>query len=144
MLARLVEYACRRGLVLLAEVHDGKTWCTVALAEYAAGDDAETCELGLVVADAWQRLGLGRVLIGILMQRARDARWVRIVADVLRDNEAMLALGCAHDFAVASSPYGATMLRLERDLRSLVPSHGLSSSAGGMAQAGLTAAFAAS
>ncbi len=93
MLARLTGYADRRALVLLAEVHDGKTWCTVALAEHAAGDDDGTCELALVVADAWQRLGLGRTLMGMLIQRARDARWVRVVADVLRDNEAMLAVG---------------------------------------------------
>ena len=144
MLARLTEYVDRRGLVLLAEVREGKTWRTVALAEHAAGDDDATCELALVVADAWQRLGLGRALMGMLMQRARDARWVRIVADVLPENEAMLALGCAYGFAVARSPYGSTMLRLERDLRSLLPIDGVCISAGGVAQAGLTAAFAAS
>jgi acetyltransferase len=144
MLKRLTEYADRRGVVLLAEAHDGKTWRTVALADYAAGDDAGTCELALVVADAWQRLGLGRTLMGMLMQRARDAHWVRIVADVLRDNEAMLALGCAYDFAVARSPYGSTMLRLECELRSRLPAAGARISAGNVAQAGLTAAFAAS
>jgi GNAT superfamily N-acetyltransferase len=144
MLTRLTEYADRRGLVLLAEVHDGKTWCTVALAEHAAGDDDGTCELALVVADAWQRVGLGHGLMGMLIQQARDARWVRIVADVLRDNEGMLALGCAHEFAVARSPHGSTMLRLERELRSLPPTDGARVSAGDAARAGLTAAFAAS
>jgi acetyltransferase len=144
MLTRLTECADRRRLVLLAEVRDGKTWGTVALAEHAAGDDDGTCELALVVADAWQRLGLGSALMGMLLQCARDGRWLRIVADVQRDNEAMLALGCAYDFAVARSPYGSTMLRLERDLRSLLPTDEVCISAGDVAQAGLTAAFAAS
>jgi acetyltransferase len=144
MLTRLTEYADRRGMVLLAEVYDGKTWCTVALAEYAAGDDPGTCELALVVADAWTRLGLGRALMEMLIQRARDARWARIVADVLRNNEAMLALACAYDFAVARSPYGSTMLRLERRLRGLQLTDGACISAGNVHRTGLTAAFAVS
>jgi GNAT superfamily N-acetyltransferase len=144
MLKRLTEYADRRGLVLLAEVHDGRTWCIVALAEHAAGDDDGTCELALVVADAWQRVGLGHGLMGLLIQKAREARWVRIVADVLRENEAMLALGRAHDFALARSPHGSTMLRIERELRRLLPIDGARVSAGDVARAGLTAAFAAS
>lgn len=144
MLTRLTEYVDRRGLVLLAEVQEGKTWRTVALAEHAADDDDGTCQLALAVADAWQRLGLGRALMGMLIQRARDARCVRIVADVLYENEPMLALGRACGFAVARSPYGSTMLRLERDLRSLLPIDGVCISAGDVAQAGSTAAFAAS
>jgi GNAT superfamily N-acetyltransferase len=143
MLAHLTRHADRRGLVLLAEVHDRETWCTVALAEYAASHDAGTCELALVVADAWQGLGLGRALMGVLIQRARDAHWVRIVADVLRDNEAMLALGCASDFAIARSPYGSSMLRLERNLRSVPPTDAACALARDAAQAALTAAFAA-
>jgi len=139
-LARLAGSADRCGPALLAETHDGEARCVVALAQCAAGDDAGTCELALVVADAWQRLGLGRALMGILIQRARDARRMRVVADVLRDNGAMLALGRAHDFAVAGSPHGSTMVRLERDLGidrgGILP--------GRMARPVPTAAFAAS
>lgn len=116
-LARFTESA-GRGSVLLAEAHDGKTWCMVALAQYAlcdGGDD--TCEIALVVADEWQQRGLGRALTEILVQSARDARCVRAVADVLCDNEAMLALGRACDFTLERSPFDATMVRLARDLR---------------------------
>src|SRR5262249_29262779 len=84
-------------------------------------DDDGTGELALVVADAWQRLGLGRVLMEMLIQLARDARCRRAVVDVLCYNEAMLALGRAYDFAVVRSPYDATMLRLERDLQDVPP-----------------------
>ena len=120
MLARLTE-STGRGHVLLAEAHDGETWCMVAMAQYALGDDEGTCELALVVADAWQGVGLGRALVEVLIQSARHAGFVRAIADVLRDNEAMLALGRAYDFTVVRSPYGATMLRLERDLQDVLP-----------------------
>lgn len=143
MLTRLTAPADRHRLVLLAEALDGKTWRTVALAEHAAGDDDGTCELALVVADAWQSVGLGGGLMGLLIQRAREARWTRIVADVLRENEPMLALGCAYGFAVARSPYGATMLRLERELRSFLPTDAARIPAGDAARSGLAAAFAA-
>lgn len=121
MLARLTESAGRRGRVLLAEAHDGETWGMVALAQYALGDDDGTCDLALVVADAWQGLGLGRALMEMLIQSARDARCVRVVADVLRENKAMLTLGLACDFAVARSPHDLTMHRLVRDLQGLLP-----------------------
>lgn len=121
MLARITDSA-GRGRVLIAEAHDGETGCMVAMAQYApSDDDGGTCELALVVADAWQRLGLGHSLLEMLIQSARDARYVRAVADVLHDNEAMLALGRAYDFTVVRSPYGATMLRLERDLQDVMP-----------------------
>ena len=84
-------------------------------------DDGGTCELALVVADAWQRLGLGHSLLEMLIQSARDARYVRAVADVLHDNEAMLALGRAYNFSAVRSPYDATMLRLVRDLQRVAP-----------------------
>jgi len=120
-LARLTESTSRRDRVLLAEAHDGEEWCMVALAQYALGDDVETRDLALVVADAWQGRGIGRALMGMLIQSAHDAGCARVVADVLRDNQAMLALGLAYDFTVARSPHDSTMLRLVRDLRRLLP-----------------------
>jgi len=120
-LARLTESTVRRDRVLLAEAHDGKKWCMVALAQYALGEDAGTRDLALVVADAWQGQGLGRALMGMLIQSAHDACCARVVADVLRGNEVMLALGLAFDFTVVRSPHDSTMLRLVRDLRSTLP-----------------------
>jgi acetyltransferase len=121
VLARLSEPADERERVFLVEAHDGESRSMVALAQYAPADDDATCDLALVVTDAWQGLGLGRALMGMLIRSARDARCARAVADILRDNEAMLALGRACDFTVARSPPGSTMLRLVRDLQGVLP-----------------------
>lgn len=142
-LARLTGSAGQRGPVLVAEADDGGTSCLVALAEYAVGEDDGTCELAFVVADAWQRLGLGHALMEMLIRSASDARYVRAVADVLHDNEAMVALARAWGFAFASSPHGATMLRLVRDLQAPLRCGGVRTAAGGAPQTGFAPAFAA-
>ena len=112
--AALARLTSGRGSVFVAETVDG---CIVALAEYAAGDDAGTCEVALVVADAWQGRGLGGLLMDWLLQAARAAGIERAVVDVLCGNDAMLALARRYDFAAARSPYDSTMQRLELDLR---------------------------
>jgi acetyltransferase len=142
MLARLTEPADQRERVFLVEAPDGESRSVVALAQYAPGDDDATCDLALVVADAWQGLGLGSALIGMLIRSARNARCARAVADVLRDNEAMLALGRACGFAVARSPHGSTMLRLVRDLQGVLPTDRAWMSAAIAPQARPAAAFA--
>lgn len=123
MLARLTASAGRLERVLLAEAHDGEAWSMVALAQYAPGDDAGTCDLALVVADASQGLGLGRALLGLLIRSVRDEGCARAVVDVLRGNDVMLALARACGFSPAPSPHGSTVLRLVRDLQA-APSAG--------------------
>lgn len=100
-----------------AFVAETETGGIVALAEYAPGDDPGTCELALVVADAWQGQGLGRALMDRLLESAREARIERAVLDVMHDNGAMLALARARDFAAARSPHGRTMQRLVLELQ---------------------------
>lgn len=143
MLARLTASVGQRGLVLLAEAHDGEAWSTVALAQYAPGEDDGTCDLALVVADAWQGLRLGRALMGLLTRSARDEGCARAVVDVLWGNEAMLALARACDFAAARSPHGSTVLRLVRDLQGVPSADQAWTYAGGAPRARPAAAFAA-
>ncbi len=142
MLAYITGSNGRCGRGWLAEAHESETWCMVARAQRALGED-DGCELALVVADAWQRLGLGHALMEMLIQSAHEACYLRTVADVLRDNAAMLALGRAYDFVVAPSPHGATMFRLVRSPRPSANPWGLVFRRN-TPRAGLAAAFAAS
>jgi GNAT superfamily N-acetyltransferase len=52
----------------------------------------EEAEPAIVVADAWQRKGLGRRLLALLRERARDEGITRFVAPVLAENGAAIAL----------------------------------------------------
>jgi GNAT superfamily N-acetyltransferase len=114
MLKRLTEVDGRRDRVLVALARDDRGERVIALAQYAA--DGERCDLALVTADAWQRLGLGRLLMDMLIETAHDVGFARAEADVLRGNDALLGLARAFGFSVKHSPFEATMLRIVREL----------------------------
>lgn len=88
MARHLADAHERNRLALAAEVDSE----VVAVARYEPTDDSDVVELALVVADAWQNRGLGRILLrGIL--RAAGANGIHgFRADVLAENRRMLRL----------------------------------------------------
>jgi acetyltransferase len=120
MLTRLTQVDGRRDRVLIALAGDDAGSQIVAIAQHAAEDDWR-CELALVIADEWQELGLGRLLLDMLIENAREAGFARVGGDVLRSNDAILGLARAFGFAVTRSPHDATMVRITRDLDSSSP-----------------------
>ena len=112
MLERLTTGGGGRAFVALFN-DDGEDH-VVAIAEFAGHDEGEKCDVALVVADDWQGLGLGSLLMEMLVDTAREAGFRRAEADVLRGNESMLSLARASGFDVRRSPIDATMLRIVR------------------------------
>lgn len=64
----------------------------VGVAEYVRGEDFESAELAVAVADDWQRHGVGVALAQGVAERALAAGIRRLTATLLRDNLAALAL----------------------------------------------------
>ena len=62
-------------------------------------DDPETAELGIVVADAWQQRGVGRLLLARIVDAASERGIRRIRAQVMADNRQIL--GLLKDYLVA-------------------------------------------
>ena len=63
----------------------------LAVARYVrSGEDPRTAEVAVAVTDAWQRRGLGTLLLHDLTARAREAGVERFSASVLAENETML------------------------------------------------------
>ena len=79
---------------------DADARSVVGEARYAL--DGITCEFALSVADPWRRKGLGTLLIGII-EGAKLLGAHYLVGDVLRSNQAMLALAHKLGFAVTRS-----------------------------------------
>ncbi len=75
-------------LALVAEVDAA----LVAVARYERTKDWDVVELALVVLDAWQNRGLGRILLRETMRAAESNGIHRFRADVLAENRRMLRL----------------------------------------------------
>ena len=97
MLARFIQPDYDRELALVA-LHQDEF---IAVGRYAANPDGMTAEFALVVADAWQRKGLGRMLLEKLVEEARKAGYRALYGTILDDNhemrELVRRLGFVHD-----------------------------------------------
>jgi acetyltransferase len=86
----------------------------VAMAQYAT-DDPVAAEFAVVVADAWQRQGLGARLLELLLGRAAEAGVQVMNGFVLPENGPMLALAARLGFALTDDR-DPDLVRLERPL----------------------------
>ena len=64
----------------------------VGVARYVRAEQFDAAEVAIEVADAWQRRGVGRILVAELARRAHAAGIRRFRAVVLPENRAALAL----------------------------------------------------
>lgn len=122
MLARLTAPDNGSDWIVVALSADEGPCRIVALAQYALDGNGTTCDLALVVADEWQGLGMGGMLIDLLVECAREAGVTNVTGDVLRGNEAMLGLARASGFSIRHSPIDGTMFRVERKLGDVLDS----------------------
>jgi acetyltransferase len=78
----------------------------VGIARYVAatGPKAESAEFAIVIADAWQGYGLGRALMELLIDGARQHGLRRLVGSILTVNVPMRALAAAVGFAMHGDP----------------------------------------
>jgi acetyltransferase len=99
-LDRLTAVQDPRNLSLVALSVNAGEARVVAMAQYASAD-SEPAEFGVVVADDWQRQGLGERLLEMLLARAAEAGVRAMSGAVLAENGPMLALAVKLGFAVA-------------------------------------------
>src|ERR1043165_7601531 len=79
-----------------------------ALPERICPDASRITDVGVVVADAWQRRGVGALLMRALIARAQARGVTALAMDVLPGNRRVLAMILSHwpDAAVGHSPDG--------------------------------------
>jgi len=112
MLMRFTQIDYDREMAFVATVDEAGRETEVGVARYVANPDGESCEFALVIADGWQRKGLGRRMMVQLIEvaRARDLR--SMVGHVLGENRGMLALCQKLGFVVADSAEGPLVKRV--------------------------------
>lgn len=102
LLARLTQIDYGREMALIAVVDTAGKEAEVGVARYITTIEGESCEFAVVVADAWQRRGIGLRLMEQLMVAARAYGFKRIEGDVLSNNAEMLALARKLGFRVSA------------------------------------------
>jgi acetyltransferase len=103
MLARFTQVDYDRELALLALAPDPASPTgekIVGISRYIANYDGESAEFAVVVTDAWQNRGIGRMLMERIIACARQRGFRRLEGVVLRANRAMLNFSAQLGFEI--------------------------------------------
>jgi acetyltransferase len=119
-LARVVEVDYARSMSIVAE-SEGRI---VGLAEYVASPGERSADVALVIADEWQRAGLGRALFGALLVHAANQGLARLRGEALADNAPILALTHRFGFSTRPHPEEEELVTLDRELAGPWPHDG--------------------
>jgi acetyltransferase len=92
---------------------DGET--LIGVARYVLDKNDESAEFAIVVADAWQGRGIGRRLLGKLIEVARERGLRRLYGEILATNRPMLELVRKLGFKLGRHE-DATLTRVSLDL----------------------------
>ena len=111
LLRQMTEIDQWQHVALVARPADEPHGAIVADARYVRSADTDEAEFAIVVADAWQRIGLARALLQRLARHAHAAGVHRLYGDVLWGNLPMLALVRALGGKLQRHPGDATLLR---------------------------------
>ena len=111
--AALAQDGLRR-VALIAELTHGQTDATasvIAIGRYAPTPKPDECEVAITVADPWQGNGIGRALLGWLIDAAKRGGYRSMGAIALTTNDRMIALARSFGFDVHVESEGVTTMR---------------------------------
>ena len=104
MLARFTQVDYDREMALIATVEEAGRERQIAVCRYVINADGNSCEFAIVVAEAWQGLGLGRHLMLRLIEIARERGIRRMTGDILAANVGMLEMAARLGFVIGDAP----------------------------------------
>ncbi|HMV52680.1 MAG TPA: bifunctional acetate--CoA ligase family protein/GNAT family N-acetyltransferase [Rhodocyclaceae bacterium] len=110
MVARLTQIDYDREMAFIATVpqEDGSE-LELGVCRYSVNADQESCEFAVVVADDWQRRGLARKLMGVLIETARDRGLKYMNGIFLSNNDKMLKFVQGLGFVLSNDPEDNTI-----------------------------------
>ena len=114
MVSHFTEVDHHSHLALIAVTEASGKETEIGVARCVAGTaDPQSGEFAIVVADEWQRRGLGTRLLRALVEAARDAGMRRIHGDVIATNARMLRFVARLGFAVRPVTGDPRLMRAE-------------------------------
>jgi acetyltransferase len=113
ILTSLIAVDARAHLALVAETPVDGSEAIVGEGRYVVSAGSNIGEFALAVSDAWQRRGIGSLLMASLLRHARSAGLSGLYGDVLRDNQRTIKLARLVGFSFRTHPEDARLVRLE-------------------------------
>src|SRR5262249_48433988 len=86
----------RQRMAIVAETVAGQEPALIGVAQYGPSNEGATTDIGLVVADDWQGLGVGSLLLDGILDAGGQRGLHEFSADVLTENRRMLRLVARH------------------------------------------------
>jgi acetyltransferase len=106
-----------RNAVALVVLHSGESGEEeIGVARYVIDPDRADCEFAIVVADAWQKRGIGTRLMNALISHLQASGVKQISGSVLKSNSAMLKFIKEMGFEETSVPEEPTTVLLTKHL----------------------------
>jgi acetyltransferase len=106
-----------RNAVALIVLHSGESGEEeIGVARYVIDPDRTNCEFAIVVADAWQKRGIGTRLMNALISHLQASGVKQISGSVLKSNSAMLKFIKQMGFAETSIPDDPSTLLITKHL----------------------------
>ena len=113
-----IDYARRMAFVATIPTGNGESF--VGIARYGEPDRPGVVELGITVADAWQRAGIARLLVTHLLRFAQSQGMHQITGIVLPENAPMIALARSIGFTITYDP-DQHLMKIARQLTGAAP-----------------------
>jgi len=129
-LRHLTRIDYQREMAFIALSLSGGQARMLGVARYVRDAGGSAAEFALVVADAWQRKGVGSLLLGTLLRHAQAVGIERLHGITLATNQAMQNLARKLGFAQTHDPQDATVRQVEKRLAPAIPSVAACSNAG--------------
>jgi len=116
LLEKFTRIDFSRDMALIASTTVEGVETAIGVARYARLADGFTCEFAVTIADAWQGRGIGKRLLAMLIDSARERGVKRLIGEVLATNAPMLKLAFSLGFRVHFHPEGGELRRVTLDL----------------------------
>lgn len=113
MLSYFTHVDYDRHMAFIVVIDAGGQETQIAVARYIVADDDTSCEFAIVVADAWQRRGIGSRLMQVLIETARARGLSKMFGVVLAGNHKMLELMTRLGFQLKPDAGDPHLIRVE-------------------------------
>ena len=111
MLKKLCDIDGKNVMAFLATIQDFGKEKQIGVSWYASDADGDESEIAVTVADDWQHLGIGKLLLKPLIEYAKDNGIKKIYSVDLASNVAMHHLADDFDMTAKRDPDDAQMVK---------------------------------